>query len=612
MARKKNQKGQATVSPTYERATVSPPYVPKENTNTESVDFARAGRNAGLQIAGQNAAVDSSPGYRSPLSPVTLPASTGGYVQWVAPASRQGTVTQGNAASTSIIGRDYAPPSPGNDSMALYRPGQGVQGRVFESSRGLMHQTEPANPYAPALTRFDRGMSYERAVEEAKSLYAEYEQLREAFEERYGGKENPEIYWGYETRKAELEQTRTQLVQMLGYMNAHYSEMTAEPLFTLSGPVEDPEPYQQQVSAMMSEMEDYIEASNGLPDPAELQRQQTQIVRLQNALGLTNTTATEEEKGYWERSLEQVILGNYSDEVTLAGTAGQVLLGLTGLDVVTDLRDLSYDLTHFREAGLVQTLLDAVGLIPGVGILKNADEVVTLLKNALPQLMPYADEMATVLRQAFQGGSPALGVLAGSTGYADDLADAAQTARRADALTEGVDELSDTARTAQRLTETGGVMVDTAEVADNAGLVDEAVDSGQSLGYNGNNRFGNIDLKPADLMEELANSGVKYTEEDVLMVTRNSNGDLLWLENGSRTSGLTHILERHEIDFYNKGFSPEEVPGLLQTLVNGKHVDVQLNDRGYHAVYEYGHDSFRVIYGTNGYVVSFYPLGNKR
>lgn len=126
------------------------------------------------------------------------------------------------------------------------------------------------NTQAPASTRLGQELNYETAVEEAQSFYTEHERLREDFEERYGGKENPEIYWGYETRKTELEQTRTKLEQMLGYMNTHYSDMTVEPLFTLSGPVEDPEPYQQQVSAMMSAMEDYIESTNGLPDPTEL------------------------------------------------------------------------------------------------------------------------------------------------------------------------------------------------------------------------------------------------------------------------------------------------------------------------------------------------------
>ena len=44
-------------------------------------------------------------------------------------------------------------------------------------------------------------------------------------------------------------------------------------------------------------------------------------------------------------------------------------LGLTGLDFAGDIRDLTYDITHWdgslKHAG--QTLLDVVGLIPGKG-----------------------------------------------------------------------------------------------------------------------------------------------------------------------------------------------------------------------------------------------------
>ena len=58
---------------------------------------------------------------------------------------------------------------------------------------------------------------------------------------------------------------------------------------------------------------------------------------------------------------------------------------LTGLDFAGDIRDLTYDITHWdgslKHAG--QTLLDVVGLIPGIGALKNADEVAALLKQAL-------------------------------------------------------------------------------------------------------------------------------------------------------------------------------------------------------------------------------------
>ena len=74
-------------------------------------------------------------------------------------------------------------------------------------------------------------------------------------------------------------------------MRRHYREMDVEPLFQISGTAGDLTPYQQQVSAMMSEMEDYIEASNGLPDPTALNQMQTNIVRLQAAIGDLPTEA---------------------------------------------------------------------------------------------------------------------------------------------------------------------------------------------------------------------------------------------------------------------------------------------------------------------------------
>ena len=53
---------------------------------------------------------------------------------------------------------------------------------------------------------------------------------------------------------------------------------------------------------------------------------------------------------------------------------------------------------------------------------------------------------------------------------------------------------------------------------------------------------GNNNLKPKELMDDLANSGVKYNAEAVIMVTRMTDGSLVWLEEGNSTSGLTHIL----------------------------------------------------------------------
>ena len=86
----------------------------------------------------------------------------------------------------------------------------------------------------------------------------------------------------------------------------------------------------------------------------------------------------------WGAAGRQVFLGNYTDDVTWVGTAGQVALGLTGIDFVADLRDLSYDLKNWEwswsHSG--HTLLDGVGLVPLIGAVKNADEVAALVHAA--------------------------------------------------------------------------------------------------------------------------------------------------------------------------------------------------------------------------------------
>ena len=54
-------------------------------------------------------------------------------------------------------------------------------------------------------------------------------------------------------------------------------------------------------------------------------------------------------------------------------------------------------------------------------------------------------------------------------------------------------------------------------------------------------RAGEGDLN-SKLLEELANSGVKYNPEDIVAITKTADGKLVWLENGTDTAGLKHII----------------------------------------------------------------------
>ena len=85
---------------------------------------------------------------------------------------------------------------------------------------------------------------------------------------------------------------------------------------------------------------------------------------------------------YLGDSAEQVLLGNFTDKVTGLGTAGEVAAGVFGIDLLMDVRDIGYDLTHWENSwGHVgKTGLDVAGVLPLVGVLKYGDEVGALTK----------------------------------------------------------------------------------------------------------------------------------------------------------------------------------------------------------------------------------------
>ena len=113
-------------------------------------------------------------------------------------------------------------------------------------------------------------------------------------------------------------------------------------------------------------------------------------------------------------------------------------------------------------------------------------------------------------------------------------------------------------------------------------------------------------LKPQGLMDELATSGVKHNPNDVVMVIKISNGKLLWLENGTNSAGLKHILNRHAANFNDKGVS--DIVSFLQQILRSTPINTGMGAGGPFADYLINGNTYRVAYGANGFIVSFYPI----
>ena len=107
-------------------------------------------------------------------------------------------------------------------------------------------------------------------------------------------------------------------------------------------------------------------------------------------------------------------------------------------------------------------------------------------------------------------------------------------------------------------------------------------------------------------MDELASSGVRHNVEDVISVTKTPDGKLVWLEKGNASSGLQHIVDGHASHFTNRGVN--NIPEFLNRTLQETPIKTGMTKAGPYAEYLIDGSKYKVAYGTNGYVVSFYPI----
>ncbi|MGB5595536.1 MAG: hypothetical protein WBM32_18570 [Crocosphaera sp.] len=85
------------------------------------------------------------------------------------------------------------------------------------------------------------------------------------------------------------------------------------------------------------------------------------------------------------------------------------------------------------------------------------------------------------------------------------------------------------------------------------------------------------------LIAELEKAQIKHTPENIIGITKDVNGKIIFLETGKagqRGSGLLHILENHREDFFKRGITEEGIPDLIIKAVSeGMMIGIQGKSR---------------------------------
>jgi RHS repeat-associated protein len=103
-----------------------------------------------------------------------------------------------------------------------------------------------------------------------------------------------------------------------------------------------------------------------------------------NAPPVVRPSAPEKAGLYLKKSKNQVLYGDYSEDVTLLGTGVQMLTGVAGVDAPANLRDTIYNIENFKltKEHISKTAIDTASLLPVVGALRYLDEARAVNKGA--------------------------------------------------------------------------------------------------------------------------------------------------------------------------------------------------------------------------------------
>ena len=174
----------------------------------------------------------------------------------------------------------------------------------------------------------------------------------------------------------------------------------------------------------------------------------------------------------------------------------------------------------------------------------------------------------------------------------------------------GLDKLKNVAKTGKTADNVADIAEGAGKAAENA--AEDAAKAGKKLDGAAEDAGKVVESGlNSNLLDELANSGVKYNPEDIVAITKTADGKLVWLENGTDTAGLNHIITEHADDFLNKGITQEQIPDyVMNALENGKIVGYQGRGTG-RPIYEFTYNGeihkVAITVGNNGFIVGANP-----
>jgi len=100
----------------------------------------------------------------------------------------------------------------------------------------------------------------------------------------------------------------------------------------------------------------------------------------------------------------------------------------------------------------------------------------------------------------------------------------------------------------------------------------------------------------------------KISPDKVVMITKDPNEKIIWMEIGNNRSGLEHIIDKHGKEFNIRGIANNDIPNYVLEAVHQGHIVGSQGKRNPRTIYEFKYygktQRIAVQVANNGYIVS--------